>query len=92
MVELLKAWMAALGNRIAVFGAQWALQCTATPTQHTPIRGFLWWQDYNTAADRLQLIPVTAKRAGGVQFELKMQRGGQTAAELVNVDLKVSPP
>ena len=47
-------------------------------------------QDYNTAADRLQLIPVTAKRAGGVQFEVKLNRAGSTTAEMVNVDFKVA--
>ena len=46
-------------------------------------------QEYNTTADRLQLIPVTAKRAAGVQFEVKLSRGGSTASEIVNVDFKV---
>lgn len=46
-------------------------------------------QEYNTAADRLQLIPATAKRAGGAQFEVRLNRAGGGAAELVNIDFKV---
>jgi hypothetical protein len=45
-------------------------------------------QEYHTAADRLQLIPASAKRAAGVQFEATLDRGGTTASELINVDLK----
>ena len=47
-------------------------------------------QEYNTAADRLQLIPTTAKRAGGMQFEARLNRGGSTSLEIMNVDLKVN--
>jgi len=43
---------------------------------------------FNTAADRLQLIPATAKRAEGVAFELYVQRGGAAAGELIATDLK----
>lgn len=46
-------------------------------------------QEYNTIADRLQLIPRTAKRAGGIQFEAKLNRAGSSPLELINVDLKV---
>lgn len=51
-----------------------------------------WLQEYNTAADRLQLIPTTAKRAGGMQFEARLNRGGSTFLEIMNVDLKVAKP
>ena len=43
---------------------------------------------YHTAADRLQLIPASAKRAAGVQFEAALQRAGATPSELLNVDFK----
>lgn len=46
-------------------------------------------QTYHTAADRLQLIPVNAKRAAGIQYEITLNRDGCTALELLNVDLKV---
>lgn len=45
-------------------------------------------QTYHTAADRLQLIPVTAKYAGGVQFEIQLDRAGATASDIINADLK----
>ncbi len=43
---------------------------------------------YHTAADRLQLIPASAKRAAGVQFEATLERAGATPSELLNIDLK----
>ena len=46
-------------------------------------------QAYYTSADRLQLIPSTAKRAAGVQYELQVNRVGATATDIVSVDLKV---
>ncbi len=49
-------------------------------------------QEYHTAADRLQLIPASAKRAGGVQFEIALDRAGASAAEIVSVDVKARPP
>ena len=48
-------------------------------------------QEYHTAADRLQLIPASAKRAGGVQFEIALDRAGASAAEMVSVDVKACP-
>ena len=45
-------------------------------------------QDYNASARKLQLIPATAKHAGGQQFEARTVRDG-SAAEIVNVDFKV---
>lgn len=45
-------------------------------------------QVYHSAASRLQLIPASAKRAGGVQFEAVLNRTAQSHAELVNIDLK----
>lgn len=45
-------------------------------------------QAYHSCADRLQLIPASAKRAKGVQFEAMLDRSGATASELINVDLK----
>ena len=47
-------------------------------------------QTYHTAADRLQLIPVSAKYAAGVQFEIQLDRAGTTAADIITADLKVS--
>ncbi len=49
-------------------------------------------QTYHTAADRLQLIPVSAKRAAGIQYEITLNRSGCTALELINVDLKARHP
>ncbi len=46
-------------------------------------------QEYHARADRLQLIPASAKRAEGIQFEIKVNRTGMTANEMINVDLKV---
>lgn len=40
-------------------------------------------------ADRLALIPATAKRAEGVCFEVRLDRGAASAGEMINVDLKV---
>lgn len=40
-------------------------------------------------ADRLALIPATAKRAEGVAFEVRLDRGAASAGEMINVDLKV---
>lgn len=40
-------------------------------------------------ADRLALIPATAKRAEGVAFEVRLDRGAASASEMINVDLKV---
>ncbi|KAL3162304.1 hypothetical protein ABBQ32_009992 [Trebouxia sp. C0010 RCD-2024] len=45
-------------------------------------------QAYNTAADRLQLIPVTAKYAGGLQYEIQLDRAGVSASDIITVDLK----
>lgn len=43
-------------------------------------------------ADRLQLIPASAKRAEGVNFEVRLDRLANTAGEMINVDLKVCCP
>jgi len=40
-------------------------------------------------ADRLALIPATAKRAEGVAFEVRLDRAAASASEMINVDLKV---
>lgn len=45
-------------------------------------------QAYNSSADRLQLIPATAKRAEGSQFEAHMDRSGFAPSEIVELDLK----
>ena len=45
-------------------------------------------QAYNSTADRLQLIPATAKRAEGAQFEARIDRTGAAASEIVSLDLK----
>ncbi len=39
----------------------------------------------------MQLIPLTAKRAQGVRFEIRLNRTATTATELIDVDIKVSP-
>ena len=41
-------------------------------------------------ADRLQLVPAGAKRAEGVNFEVRLDRLASSAAEMINVDLKAS--
>lgn len=46
-------------------------------------------QDYNDIARKLQLIPTTAKRACGQQFEGRASKNGTSATEIVNVDFKV---
>lgn len=46
-------------------------------------------QGYHSRADRLQLIPATAKRAEGVNFEVRLDRAASTPGEMINVDLKV---
>lgn len=43
---------------------------------------------YHSMADRLALIPATAKRAEGVAFEVRLDRGAASASEMINVDLK----
>ncbi|CAL8470906.1 g10448 [Coccomyxa elongata] len=43
---------------------------------------------YHTAADRLRLIPASAKRAAGIQYEISLDRSGATPSELINVDLR----
>ena len=50
---------------------------------------YIFLQTYHTAADRLQLIPVAAKYAAGVQFEIQLDRAGATAADIITADLKV---
>ncbi|PRW33702.1 Kinetochore NDC80 [Chlorella sorokiniana] len=50
-------------------------------------------QGYHSMADRLALIPATAKRAEGVNFEVqpplvRLDRGAASASEMINVDLK----
>lgn len=47
-------------------------------------------QAYNMQADGLQLIPASAKRAAGIQYEINLDRAGMTASELVDVDIKAS--
>jgi len=47
-------------------------------------------QAYNMQADGLQLIPASAKRAAGIQYEINLERTGMTASELIDVDIKVS--
>ena len=45
-------------------------------------------QVYNSAADRLALVPPSGKRAEGAVFEARLDRSGATAADLVPLDLK----
>lgn len=44
--------------------------------------------EYHARADRLQLIPASAKRAEGVAFEVSLDRTAGTAGTMINVDLK----
>lgn len=44
--------------------------------------------DYHARADRLQLIPASAKRAEGVAFEVVLDRTAGPTGALINVDLK----
>ena len=44
--------------------------------------------EYNAAAQRLKLIPRTAKRAGGKQFEIAIDRTAGAAAELCPIEIK----
>lgn len=46
-------------------------------------------QGYHSMANRLALVPATAKRAEGVAFEVRLDRGATSASEMINVDLKV---
>ncbi|GAB4815903.1 hypothetical protein N2152v2_002949 [Parachlorella kessleri] len=45
-------------------------------------------QGYHSMADRLQLIPASAKRAEGVNFDVRLDRLASSAGEMINVDLK----
>lgn len=47
-------------------------------------------QTYNTIADRLQLIPATAKRAERITYEIFVNRAVSSTSDLISVDLKVS--
>jgi kinetochore protein NDC80 len=44
--------------------------------------------DYHARADRLQLVPASAKRAEGVGFEITLDRTATLASGMVNIDLK----
>ena len=44
--------------------------------------------DYHARADRLQLVPASAKRAEGVGFEITLERNSTAASAMVNIDLK----
>ena len=43
---------------------------------------------YHTAADRLELIPSTAKRAEGIRFEAALDKAAGAPGQMINVDLK----
>ncbi len=43
---------------------------------------------YNLLADRLALVPLSAKRSGGIAYEIAVDRAAP-AGRLINVDLKV---
>lgn len=49
-------------------------------------------QAYNMQADALGLIPASAKRAAGIQYEINLDRSGATASELIDIDIKVGRP
>ena len=44
--------------------------------------------DYHARADRLHVVPATAKRAEGVGFEITLDRTATSGSTLVNIDLK----
>ncbi|CAD7698416.1 unnamed protein product [Ostreobium quekettii] len=44
--------------------------------------------EYNVAAQHLKLIPQTAKRAAGREFEINIDRSAQSPGELCPIDLK----
>jgi len=46
-------------------------------------------RQYNLASHRLALIPASAKRAGGTNFELAVARTEETPQGLVSADIKV---
>ena len=45
-------------------------------------------RQYHTTADRLQVIPSTAKHAEGVNFEIKLNARSDNPSEIFNVDMK----
>ena len=46
---------------------------------------------YNQLANRLKLVPASAKRADGISYELRIHREAATPSEFSNLDLKVRP-
>lgn len=46
-------------------------------------------RQYNLAAHSLALIPVSAKRADGAEYEINLDRNAAAPTALVNIDLKV---
>ena len=49
-------------------------------------------RQYNLAANSLALIPVSAKRADGAEYEINLDRNSAAPTGLVNIDLKVMIP
>lgn len=44
-------------------------------------------REYHVMANQLQLIPITAKRAAGVHYEIKVNPSAQSAADMVSPSL-----
>lgn len=46
-------------------------------------------REYNLTAHRLSLLPASAKRADGIQYEIELNRNAEAPAAIINIDLKV---
>lgn len=46
-------------------------------------------RSYNASCHRLGLLPASAKRAGGVAYDMALQRAASSQGELVSGDIKV---
>jgi hypothetical protein len=73
-------------------GSAWCQHCrgcsTASLCQGAPDRLSAPPLPPKRAAPRLALIPASAKRAGGTNFELAVARGEETPQGLVGADIK----
>lgn len=47
-------------------------------------------REYNLTAHRLALIPISAKRGNGIQYEIELNRTADAASALISIDLKVN--
>lgn len=63
------------------------VRCAVVSLSHSRAR---FPQTYNSAADRLALVPASGKRAEGLVFEVRLDRTAAAAADMITVDLKVA--